>query len=643
MARVGIVGASGFTGAELLRLAAGHPDLEVVLATGDTQAGTPVAGAVPEPGGRLPRPRLHPVRPRRLRRARPRVPRPAPRRQPGDRARAASARSATSSTSPPTSGSRTRRSTRSGTARRTPPPSCSPTSPTASPSCSATTSWPPPTSPSPGCYPTAAALAARPARAGRAWSSPPGIVVDAATGVSAPAGPRSRTPRSARSTRTSPPTGCSTTATRPRSSRPPGAPGALHPAPGPDEPGDPGHLLRPAHRRRPPPRRCSTCSATPTPTSRSWSSATRRRPPRPRSARTPPTSPPGYDERTGWVVAHRRHRQPDQGRLRPGHPVRQPRSSASPRPPASRSWGCTRDVGAPRRKGFVGARGGLRDQGVRRPRPQPRRHRRRRARRRRRRVHPEQDDRRAGGHHPRPPRPPPAARPPRSCSTAATPTPPPASGAWPTPRRCAPLVADRARLRARRGPRLLHRPHRLSRCRWTPSASGVAGLVAGRAADADGGDGRGRGDPHHRHRPQGDRRRGARASSSAAWPRAPPCSPRTWPRCSPCSPPTPTSTPSRLQQSLRAGVADSFNAMSVDGCTSTNDTVLLLASGRAGPPADLGRVRRRGRRGVPRPGHARWSATPRAHTKVVQRPRDRRRLRRRGPHRAPARSPRASS
>jgi N-acetyl-gamma-glutamyl-phosphate reductase len=47
MARVGIVGASGFTGAELLRLAAAHPDLEVVLATGDTQAGTAAAALYP--------------------------------------------------------------------------------------------------------------------------------------------------------------------------------------------------------------------------------------------------------------------------------------------------------------------------------------------------------------------------------------------------------------------------------------------------------------------------------------------------------------------------------------------------------------------------------------------------------------------
>ncbi len=43
----------------------------------------------------------------------------------------------------------------------------------------------------------------------------------------------------------------------------------------------------------------------------------------------------------------------------------------------------------------------------------------------------------------------------------------------------------------------------------------------------------------------------------------------------------------RLRSALRAGVDDSFNAMSVDGCTSTNDTVILMASGQAGPPADL--------------------------------------------------------
>jgi glutamate N-acetyltransferase/amino-acid N-acetyltransferase len=42
------------------------------------------------------------------------------------------------------------------------------------------------------------------------------------------------------------------------------------------------------------------------------------------------------------------------------------------------------------------------------------------------------------------------------------------------------------------------------------------------------------------------------------------------------------STPEVLQRLLRDGVSSSFNAMSVDGCTSTNDTVIILASGRAG-------------------------------------------------------------
>jgi glutamate N-acetyltransferase / amino-acid N-acetyltransferase len=44
--------------------------------------------------------------------------------------------------------------------------------------------------------------------------------------------------------------------------------------------------------------------------------------------------------------------------------------------------------------------------------------------------------------------------------------------------------------------------------------------------------------------------------------------------------------PATLHAVLQAGVADSFNATTIDGCTSTNDTVLLLASGRAGPPPD---------------------------------------------------------
>jgi N-acetyl-gamma-glutamyl-phosphate reductase len=47
MTTVGIIGASGYTGAELLRIAAQHPDFEVVLATGDTMAGRRAADLYP--------------------------------------------------------------------------------------------------------------------------------------------------------------------------------------------------------------------------------------------------------------------------------------------------------------------------------------------------------------------------------------------------------------------------------------------------------------------------------------------------------------------------------------------------------------------------------------------------------------------
>src|SRR5688500_1887015 len=47
MVSVGIVGAAGFTGAELLRLLAQHPDLQAAVVTGDTAAGSAVADAYP--------------------------------------------------------------------------------------------------------------------------------------------------------------------------------------------------------------------------------------------------------------------------------------------------------------------------------------------------------------------------------------------------------------------------------------------------------------------------------------------------------------------------------------------------------------------------------------------------------------------
>ncbi|MBB5873193.1 N-acetyl-gamma-glutamyl-phosphate reductase [Allocatelliglobosispora scoriae] len=49
--RTAVVGASGYAGGELLRLLAGHPDLDLVLATAHSQAGRPVAGVHPHLAG----------------------------------------------------------------------------------------------------------------------------------------------------------------------------------------------------------------------------------------------------------------------------------------------------------------------------------------------------------------------------------------------------------------------------------------------------------------------------------------------------------------------------------------------------------------------------------------------------------------
>ncbi|MGV3759390.1 MAG: N-acetyl-gamma-glutamyl-phosphate reductase, partial [Actinomycetota bacterium] len=54
MIEVGIVGGSGYTGVELLRLLAAHPTLQVRVATGDSQAGTRVADLYPSLGAAHP-------------------------------------------------------------------------------------------------------------------------------------------------------------------------------------------------------------------------------------------------------------------------------------------------------------------------------------------------------------------------------------------------------------------------------------------------------------------------------------------------------------------------------------------------------------------------------------------------------------
>src|SRR5882757_8209859 len=46
--RVAVAGASGYAGGELLRLIAGHPELDLIAATAHSQAGTPLAAVHPQ-------------------------------------------------------------------------------------------------------------------------------------------------------------------------------------------------------------------------------------------------------------------------------------------------------------------------------------------------------------------------------------------------------------------------------------------------------------------------------------------------------------------------------------------------------------------------------------------------------------------
>ncbi|MFQ6016829.1 MAG: N-acetyl-gamma-glutamyl-phosphate reductase [Kiloniellaceae bacterium] len=50
-ARIGIMGASGYTGADLIRLLAGHPQAEIRLLTAESHAGRPLAAVLPHLGG----------------------------------------------------------------------------------------------------------------------------------------------------------------------------------------------------------------------------------------------------------------------------------------------------------------------------------------------------------------------------------------------------------------------------------------------------------------------------------------------------------------------------------------------------------------------------------------------------------------
>ena len=147
------------------------------------------------------------------------------------------------------------------------------------------------------------------------------------------AGAQGRACTSARSTRTSSPTDCSTTATPPEMEQILGCRGAVHAPPGPDGAGDPGHLLRPPGRRRRGTadhrRRHGHPARRPTTTSRSWWSPTS--PPSTKATSRVELRPrhgPGRPAH-GLGAGPVRHRQSDQGGIGPGRPVRQP----GPRPP----------------------------------------------------------------------------------------------------------------------------------------------------------------------------------------------------------------------------------------------------------------------------------------------------------------------
>ena len=53
MIKVGVVGGTGYTGVELLRLLAGHPETELVVITSRSEAGKPVADLFPNLRGSL--------------------------------------------------------------------------------------------------------------------------------------------------------------------------------------------------------------------------------------------------------------------------------------------------------------------------------------------------------------------------------------------------------------------------------------------------------------------------------------------------------------------------------------------------------------------------------------------------------------
>ena len=488
-----------------------------------------------------------------------------------------------------------------GTGTTTSRPSCSARSSTGCPSSSA------PSSPgarlvaAPGCYPTAAALALAPlVRAG----------VDRddrrhrrrrqrRVGRGAQAVARHALQHRRRGLH------------RLRAARPPphardragvGRPGAVHAAPGPHEPGHPGHLLRPArpassHDRRRPRRSCGdayagepfvvvseTSPSTKATLGSNCAHLTAR-----------------VDPRTGWVLALCALDNLVKG------------ASGQAVQCANIALGLPEDDRAPARGGVPvsvtapgGVRGrgtGVRDQGVGCPRPGP------------------GGRRRAGAV--------PAAGVFTANLAAAAPVQVSRAHLAATAGRAAAVVlssgnANAATGRAGRGRRRAHvraggrrarcrgRPRSwcarpgssASRCPWHRSRPGSPCWSRRGLAGRDGGPARGHGHHDHRHRVQGGRRRGRRVHGGRHGQGGGHAGPEHGDHAGRAHDRRRAATPPRWPRRCAGAVETSFNRMTVDGCTSTNDTVLVLASGASGTSVAR---RRAGRRAGPRPA-ATWPA-----------------------------------
>ena len=188
----------------------------------------------------------------------------------------------------------------------------------------------------------------------------------------------------------------------------------------------------------------------------------------------------------------------------------------------------------------------------------------------------------------------------RSCSTPVAPTPAPARRASRTPTPPPSRSPPRSASRRGRGRRLLHRPDRRAAADGRAAAGGrrrPSALVRRR----------------RRRRPaiaimttdtvaKTAVARRPRLDASAAWPRARACSRRGWPRC--CGAHHRRRVPTRRPGRRRCArpPASPSTGVDSDGCMSTNDTVLLLASGASGVTPDRSGVHRRRDRGLRRPG-----------------------------------------